>query len=147
MKKLLGALLATGAIAVLAVSAATAGTTQVAGTQYPTADPAVSIMTGSLDGVWRDTTTTPDFRIQPSGTIEARGTEEFDGCMGSACGTLFFQFHAEIRINASFELVRGRCWHQVTGGTGAFAGASGVLDFRDDPANGCSYYKGHITLP
>lgn len=147
MRKVLTLLATATALALLCVQAATAGTTQVSGKQIWTSDPAVSEMTGSLEGAWTDTTQVPDIRFHPSGVVQVRGTEEFDGCMGLVCGELFFEYHAEIRLNSAFELVRGRCWHRVTGGSGGFEGASGVLTFKDDPANGCSEYKGHIKLP
>ena len=147
MKKLV-TLLATGAaLALLCVQAATAGTTQISGKQIWTANPAVSIMTGSLVGTWTDTTEVPDVRFHPSGVIQASGTEEFEGCLGDVCGKLYFEYHAEIRVDSAFSLVRGRCWHRVTGGEDDFVGATGLITFKDDPANGCSEYKGHITVP
>ena len=47
---------------------------------------------------------------------------------------------------ATFAQEHGRCHHPITGGTGDFAGATGVLRFKDDPVAGCSYYSGHLTL-
>jgi hypothetical protein len=105
-------------------------------------------MDGDLVGDWYDTTTQPDYRLHPSGVIQATGTELFDGCMNeTVCGQLTFEYHAEIRVNEIGELIKGRCWHRVTGGTDGFEGATGLIVFRDDPVNGCSDYKGHISLP
>jgi hypothetical protein len=153
MKRLLAALLVIVASGAIAASAASAGTSQVSGVQTPTATEGVSTMSGDLVGIWYDTTPLDEFlaglRVHPSGTIQFTGTELFDGCLGSVCGTLSFEYHAELKLVAPdyVVLVMGRCQHTITGGTDGFLGATGVLTFRDDPATGCSYYKGHISLP
>jgi hypothetical protein len=153
MKRLLAALAVLATIGAIAVSGASASATQVSGVQEPTGVEGVSTMTGDLVGTWYETTPLDEFlaalRVQPSGTIQFTGTELFVGCLGAVCGTLSFEYHAELKLVTPdyVQLIFGRCQHKVTGGTGGFAGASGVLTFRDDPETGCSYYKGHIDLP
>ena len=94
----------------------------------------------------------------PSGVLTATGTEEFDGCLDAngdrACGaaeprgTLQMTFQATIKLDPlTFLQIQGRCHHPITGGTGDFEGATGMIRFKDDPAAGCSYYTGHIALP
>jgi hypothetical protein len=152
MKKLLGALGIIGVVAVLAVQAAAAGTKQISGVQTPTGTEGVYTMSGDLVGDWYDTTPLDEFlatlRVHPSGTLQATGTELFDGCLGSRCGTLTFEYHAELKYVAPdfVQLIKGRCQHKITGGTDGFEGATGVITFRDDPVTGCSDYKGHIAL-
>jgi len=38
----------------------------------------------------------------------------------------------------------GRCQHSITGGTGGFAGLSGVINFKDDVDAGIFYYRGDL---
>ena len=72
--------------------------------------------------------------------------------MGSdPSGTLNFKFTFTGQAEAAppFNEIRGRCHHPITGGTGAFEGATGVLNFKDDvtnPAFVLSPYKGHISF-
>ena len=40
----------------------------------------------------------------------------------------------------------GRCQHPIVAGTDGFAGATGVLHFKDVPPGGIATYTGHITL-
>ncbi len=91
------------------------------------------------------------------GSTTATGTEEFDGCLdangdgscgaGEPAGTLSFNYKFSGKYDPiTFAQQHGRCHHPITGGTGDFARASGVLRFKDDPAIGCSYYSGHLTL-
>lgn len=91
-----------------------------------------------------------------SGVIVATGTELFDGCLdlggdgscaGDPSGTLDFAFNATVKYDPGYtQLQQGRCYHPITGGTDDFEGATGALRFKDDPATGCSYYSGHLTL-
>jgi hypothetical protein len=153
MTRLLAALVVIASAGAIAVAAASAGADQVSGVQEPTAIQGVSTMTGDLTGTWYDTTPLDEFlaglRAHPSGTVQFTGTELFVGCWSAVCGTLSFEYHAELKLVAPdyVQLILGRCTHKVTGGTGGFAGATGVLTFRDDPETGCSSYKGHISLP
>ena len=93
----------------------------------------------------------------PSGVLTFTGSEEFVGCLDAdgdqKCGasdpdgTLLMSFQATIKLDPlTFVQIHGRCHHPITGGTGDFAGATGVIRFKDDPAAGCSYYSGHIAL-
>jgi hypothetical protein len=93
----------------------------------------------------------------PSGVITATGTEEFDGCLDTngdrrcgatePTGTLRMRFQATIKVDpVTFVQIQGRCHHPITGGTDDFRYATGMIRFKDDPAAGCSYYTGHISL-
>jgi hypothetical protein len=110
----------------------------------------------ALIGWWRATS----FQfgvITPSGVVTATGTEEFAGCFDTngdaSCGgsepagTLRFSFESSAKFDpVTFAQQHGRCHHPITGGSGDFAGATGELRFKDDPAAGCAYYSGHLTL-
>jgi hypothetical protein len=85
------------------------------------------------------------------------GTETFDGCFdsdlsgtcdaGEPAGSIFLTFKFSGKYDPTFTVEQhGRCHHPVVGGTGGFAGVTGVLDFKDDPVTGCAYYKGHLDL-
>lgn len=162
--------LAVVVLGLAATGAATAaGTTQVDGIQTLVSlgdpnDPADDVywMDGyggggpALIGWWR--TKTFDFGVlTASGVFTATGTEEFEGCLDAngdrSCGasepsgTLRFSFEASGKFDlATFEELHGRCHHPITGGSGDFAGATGVFRFKDDPVAGCAYYSGHLTL-
>ena len=93
----------------------------------------------------------------PSGVLTGTGTEEFVGCLDAdgngACdgadpaGTLWFAFESSAKYDPfTFAQAHGRCHHVITRGTGDFAGATGQVRFKDDPAAGCSYYSGHVAL-
>jgi hypothetical protein len=88
---------------------------------------------------------------------QGKGTELFTGCVdrgrdGSCAhdpsGTLDFSFTYSAQFAADGALVWGTCSHPITGGTGAFAGATGVLAMVDTPTpNGVvTRYLGHVTL-
>ena len=110
----------------------------------------------ALIGWWR-TTSFQLGVITPSGVVTGTGTEEFEGCLDAngdaSCGgsepagTLRFSFTYSAKFDpVTFAQQHGRCHHPITGGTGDFADATGVLRFTDDPAAGCSFYSGHLTL-
>ena len=62
-------------------------------------------------------------------------------------GTLSFAFTFTGQFDVTTEAeIRGRCHHPIVSGTEDFAGATGVLNFNDDVANGTAPYKGHIKL-
>ena len=147
-----------------------AGTTQVRGVQSPDDGTHGCIpnagaywMAGSgqagvagLVGCWY-TTDLQVGVITPSGVITATGKEAFSGCLdrggdgscgGDPEGWLTFSFQATVKYDpATFAILQhGRCHHPITGGSDDFLGASGALRFKDDPATGCSYYSGHVTL-
>ena len=150
-------------------AASAAGTTQVDGIQTLVSlgvldDPADDLywMDGygggrpALIGYWQTKTFVFEV-LTPSGGVTATATEEFDGCLDAngdrSCGasepsgTLRFSFEFSGKYDlVTFAQQHGRCHHPITGGTGDFAGATGVFRFKDDPAVGCSYYSGHLTL-
>jgi hypothetical protein len=109
-----------------------------------------------LVGWWQFTS----YRQGPSGPnlTTATGTELFGGCLdrnGDGCnndptGQLTFSFVSWTRFDpATGETIEGRCIHPITGGTGAFAGARGLLtmrDFRDEAGELRTTYRGTITL-
>jgi len=157
--RLCGALSAIVCVAALVAAApAGASTVQLSGVQTLT-DPATGTfdMEGSLIGTWF----TLGFEVvgaHPSGTLQATGTELFVGCLdlgadgactaGDPSGTLGF----EMKFTAKFvppdfmvEL-HGRCQHPIVSGTDGFAGATGVIHFKDIPPGGVATYKGHISL-
>jgi hypothetical protein len=53
-----------------------------------------------------------------------------------------FIFWADIDPATSLP-VNGRCVHPITGGTGSFEAAAGVLRMRDNP-DGSSVYRGQV---
>jgi hypothetical protein len=159
------------AVACVVAAPASATQNQVSGVQTPgTVSPACSdpltsfTMTGGLVGCWYEDTGTPTLdQVTPSGLeiVHFSGTEHFTGCLdldgdgacaGDPTGTLFFTFtftgQYVAGTNAAIE-IRGRCHHPIVGGTGDFAGATGVLNFKDDvsnPAFVLSPYMGHVDF-
>jgi hypothetical protein len=111
-------------------------------------------MSGGLVGDWAITSFT---EIAKTPLYKAKGTEHFSGCLdrgrdGSCAndpsGTLDFTFRYWAQFNGA-ALIWGACWHPVTGGTGAFKGAQGVLTMTDTPVgdgNVRTDYIGSITL-
>lgn len=155
MFKALGVIAAS--LAVFAVLAASAGaaTYAVSGKQVVVNEEEGKYkMTGGLLGAWSITS----FKELSSGPIfKAKGTERFNGCLdrgrdrkcgGDPKGTLTFRFLYWAKFGPGDSLIWGSCWHPVTGGTGDFAGADGVLTMVDTPtAHGVSTrYIGNITL-
>ena len=147
---------------------ASATQNQVSGVQWPNGmvpgcdDPTASFtMTGGLIGCWyEDSGTQTKGQPTPSGLYlyHFSGTEHFAGCLDAdgdgQCtskdpnGTLYFTytFTAQFSAVPPFNEIRGRCHHPVVGGDKAFATATGVLNFKDDVANGTSPYMGHIKF-
>jgi hypothetical protein len=87
----------------------------------------------------------------------AKGTEPCSGCLdvkrdasckGDPSGTLRFRLRYWAQFDPQGALVWGTCTHPVTGGTGAFAGAAGVIAMVDtSTAQGVSTsYIGNLTL-
>lgn len=144
---------------VVIVSTATAGTTRVSGSSVfaddctppegsipgDTGDYPVLVMEGSLDGCWY--TYVSDAKLNPSGTYQETGTELFVGCLnGTTCGEFTTTYTFTGKFTASFEEIHGRCQHAITGGTGDFAGMSGVIQFKDDVEAGINYYRGSLSF-
>jgi hypothetical protein len=153
-------------IALLTAASAGAATSQVNGVQSaavtsgPCFDPSAITsytMAGGLVGCWYTDTLNVRGDGQPNGTVQATGTEHFVGCLDldgdGACGasdpsgtlTFSFQFSGKYDPVTGAE-IHGRCQHPVTSATGDFTGATGVITFKDDVANGTSLYEGHVAL-
>lgn len=157
-----GALVLVAALvfAVLATPAS-AGTTLVSGTsvfntecQAPvggvpgdTGDYPAIDFSGSLHGCWYTYVSASQFN--PSGTYLEQGTELFVGCLnGTTCGTFetVYTFTGRYTDDTFSTEIHGRCEHRIVGGTGDFAGAIGVITFKDDVVNMIFDYRGEIQL-
>jgi hypothetical protein len=149
---------AVAAAAALAVaSPAGAATVPISGTQTVVDENAGTFkMHGSLVGDWAITAFDV---LDTSPLLHAKGTERFSGCLdrrrdgsckGDPTGTLTFtiDYSALFDPPGSQNLVWGACMHPVTGGTGAFAGARGVIVIADTPTpHGVrTSYIGNLTL-
>lgn len=109
---------------------------------YPAID-----FSGNLVGCWYTYVATS--RFNPSGTYVEQGTELFVGCLnGSACGTFetVYTFTGRYTDATFTQEIHGRCEHRIVGGTGDFAGAMGVITFKDDVVNMTFDYRGQIQL-
>ena len=109
---------------------------------YPPID-----LTGSLHGCWY--TYVSSSKFNRSGTYQETGTEIFVGCLnGLACGTFetIYTFTGKYVDETFSEEIHGRCEHRIVGGTEDFAGAKGVLLFKDDVVNLQFEYRGPINL-
>jgi hypothetical protein len=149
--------LVAGAAAVTLAAAASAKTTTVpvSGAQTVVDEDAGTYkMSGSLIGDWQFTSFT---EIATPPIYRAKGTELFSGCLdvrrdgschGDPSGTLRFKFKYWAQFDEHDALVWGSCLHPITGGTGAFAGATGVLSMVDTPTpqGVTTAYIGHVTL-
>ena len=153
-----------GALAVVVVAfaaapvAATAAVYTVSGNQVSSSDTEAT-MTGGLSGTW--TTAVADYRYdEATGRLVAWGTESFTGCLDrqrNGCdrsdpyGTMTFKFKAWQQYdpqNGAF--LTGACIHPVTGGSGGFSGASGIIAMKDTPQPDGSIrtgYVGVLTIP
>jgi hypothetical protein len=126
-------------------------------------------MQGSLVGTWTTEVDWSSFQYnQASGVMRFDVSEEFTGTVngiGSGNDTLFFKGYVVQRFKPGTALgagdpanpvpgttddagmwIGGSCLHPVTGGTGAFQGASGVIYFRDIHYFYDSNYWGLIRL-
>jgi len=156
-RRMVAPTLVAGAAALMLAANASAKTTTVpvSGTQTVVDEDAGTYkMSGSLIGDWQFTSFT---EIATSPIYRAKGTELFSGCLdvrrdgtctGDPSGTLRFRFKYWAQFDDEGALVWGSCLHPITGGTGAFAGATGVLSMVDTPTpQGVSTaYIGHVTL-
>jgi hypothetical protein len=112
-------------------------------------------MAGRLLGCWYTDTFNP-VRSGPNGAILAIGTEHFVGCLDAdrnrACagrdprGTLALIYAFEARFDQQGHELSGGCQHPIMSGTGAFTGARGRIDFKDNVKAGTSRYHGMLTL-
>jgi hypothetical protein len=111
-------------------------------------------MTGSLIGCWSTDVFTWG-PTSPGGILHATGAEHFVGCLDirqegrctedDPAGTFATSARFEFKVVNNQE-IWGRCQHRILSGTGAFAGATGEIHFRDNVTNGTSNYRGWITL-
>ena len=67
---------------------------------------------------------------------------------GTTCGTFetTYTFTAKYVDDTFAEEIHGRCHHPIVDGTGDFAGATGVLQFKDDVVNLKYDWRGHISV-
>jgi len=156
-RRILASLLLTFAWAAASIPTASAApSTQVTGRQVAvdTCDGrsgavATFVMTGDLEGCWYLDEFEPR-AATPSGFFVGAGRETFVGCIGSRCGTLTFSFVFIGQYDVTGAEIRGACHHPITGGTGGLAGASGAINFVDDPdGSGLppADYMGRVHLP
>ena len=144
-------------------SAGTAGTRQTSGVMavvdggdpFDVTDDVTQVW-GDLIGYWW--TTRFDLGVvTSSGVVTASGAERFDGCLDAngneACdgddpsGSLYLTFTYAGKFDpVTFALLHGRCHHPIVRGTGGFEDTTGVVQMRDDPVTGCTYYRGHLRL-
>jgi hypothetical protein len=103
-------------------------------------------MQGDLVGRWNTTVFTTNY-AGPDGQFVGSGKELFTGCKdtdrsgacgaGEPAGTIRFSFVYWATYDPKTKaLVKGQCVHPVLGGTGAFAGAKGVIHMKDTPTAG-----------
>ena len=105
---------------------------------------------GSFDGcLYTDEITQAKFR--PDGVYIEHGFETIVGCLdtpaGQKCGTLQTSYEYVATFDAEGTQLTGGCTHPIIGGSGDFAGASGIIVFRDDLAAGTADFRGVIELP
>jgi hypothetical protein len=111
------------------------------------------VMTGDLEGCWYTKVVTSKDNGSPSGVYQERGEEIFVGTLdGDATGTFATTYKFTSKWDPDVSTgseVHGRCEHPIVAGsgTGAFAGVTGRVDFKDDVATGCFLYRGHLALP
>lgn len=105
---------------------------------------------GSFDGCLY-TDTIKQARFTDDGVYTERGTETIAGCWdspgGEKCGTLSTTYEFIATFDADGNQLSGGCTHPIVGGTGDFAGASGLLVFVDDVEAGTADFRGFIDLP
>lgn len=150
---------AAASLVVVAVAAATTDPVKLKGTQT-VIDEAKGryAMQGSLIGRWNTTAFKVDYD-GPDGEFVGSGKELFTGCQdadkngacgaGDPTGTLRFSFIYWATFDPkSKTLVRGECVHPVTGGTGGFTKAKGVIHMTDLPSAGGVHttYTGSLLL-
>jgi hypothetical protein len=146
-------------LAVLAMPAS-AGTTQVSGIgvyntacQPPVGSPPTNPgdyppieLFGSLSGCWY--TYIESSKFNRSGTYQETGTELFIGYINGSYGTFTttYTFTGKFVDETFAEEIHGRCHHPLASGTGVFAGAKGLINFKDDVVTPKFDYRGHISL-
>lgn len=107
-------------------------------------------MTGSLDGCWWIDTF--ESKTDPArSNFRATGTEHFEGCLGTICGSFTTDFSFTAKMDGPWQTsaeIHGRCHHPITGGTRGFEGATGQISFHDVVDVSPPYYPyvGNIHL-
>jgi hypothetical protein len=138
---------------------------QVRGRQFPVdAEQGRYTMLGDLIGRWtvRSARGLAGYSIpEAPWTLVQTGQERFIGCLdrnhsqrcdpGEPSGALGFDYVLWMQYDPdSGWLIKGQCLHPISGGSGDFAGARGVLIMRDGPVGRGeevnSTYKGEIVL-
>jgi hypothetical protein len=146
--------------AALTAAAATAAPTEMSvhGTQTVVNEAeGTAAMHGGMVGKWSTLTFVPLY--ESNTLIIGKGRERFVGCVNrngrpgcqaaDPSGTLRFRYVYWASFDASTGgLIAGHCTHPVTGGTGSFAGARGILSMRDKPVGDDvrTTYRGTIVL-
>jgi len=132
-------------------------TIHVSGDQIATDSPTKWYMEGDLVGEWLVYPRTPALHNTKTLYSEA-GVEVFKGCIdrnrNGRCGKRDYrgEMYAVFISWTSFDLdgnfVRGQCVHPITGGTGAFVGARGVITMVDTPVGDAitTKYRGDVEL-
>jgi hypothetical protein len=65
---------------------------------------------------------------------------------GEPTGRFNTTFTFTAKLDPTIGEIHGRCHHPIVSGSGAFAGARGVISFKDIPAEGRFPYHGNIQL-
>ena len=130
----------------------------IAGSQNcANADAGTYWMAGDLVGCWYTVTfDVVQENDNPGGKFKASGTEQFVGCLntngnatcdsGEPSGTFDTTFMFTAKLAPTGDEIHGRCHHPIVGGTGAFAGASGGISFKDIPSEGRFPYHGELNI-
>jgi hypothetical protein len=106
---------------------------------------------GSLEGCLYTDVLTATEHGAPSGIYHETGRETVVASLnGGPVGTFTttYKFESKWDPDTSGVELKGRCQHPITvgSGTGAFAGATGRLDFKDEVTTGLYFYRGHIRV-
>lgn len=121
------------------------------------ADTGTYRMAGDLVGCWyTDTFVVTQEKDNPGGSFKASGTEHFIGCLdtngngtcgvGEPSGRFDTTFTFTAKIAPTGDEIHGRCHHPIVSGSGGFAGARGVISFKDIPSEGRFPYHGNMQL-
>ena len=151
-------MLVAAATAATAAPAATGEPTtlQVEGTQTPVTPTMYESHGGLLGDFW---ILSFDPLYESDSLVIGTGSERFAGCVdvdldevcaeGEPSGELFFDYVQWTTFDPSTgDLVEGNCTHPVTGGTGDFEGARGIVTMHDVPVAGEveTTYQGTVVL-
>lgn len=112
---------------------------------YEDFDDFTMVLTGDLDGCWYSRIETT--KTTPSGVYLESGEEVFVGSLnGGPEGTFATTYKFESKWDTDGSEIHGRCQHPIVAGsgTGAFEGATGRVDFKDEVTTGQYFYRGHV---